>query len=59
MVVGNVMKQVKAKSLELMIVAFGFVAGGVCVASRITAGINTITVQGKRMIVFTRAQCIF
>ena len=29
MVVVDVMKQAKAKSLELMIVAFGFVAGGV------------------------------
>jgi len=29
MVVTSVMKQAKAKSLELMIVAFGFVAGGV------------------------------
>lgn len=29
MVVTSVMNQVKAKSLELMIIAFGFVAGGV------------------------------
>jgi len=29
MVVTSIMKQVKAKSLELMIIAFGFVAGGV------------------------------
>lgn len=29
MVITTIMKQAKAKSLELMIVAFGFVAGGV------------------------------